>query len=340
MIPPKFPDRLNSQRINNKIQNLKDLKSLVFIRRRVRKLLNKSQSLLFFFQANKNKHIIKHNLNEGIFAIEIYSYMGIGANLVWALEIMAYCDEKGLIPQFKFTNPGAKKKENNFENYFEIRHSLILNRPIRFAKMRKFQDLNLDIKWNYNSILDLELAQKLITKYLIIKKDVQKEVAEFQTKHFKNKKVLGVHYRGTDKKSEAPLLSYDSVERNINFYLTKYPDTDCIFVSSDDKNFITYIENCSITLPVIYNDDTYRSINNLAIHASGQNQYNINRDAIINCLLLSHCDTLMKTASLLSDWSKLFNPELPLIMLSQPFNEYQFFPGKELAKNILYDPII
>lgn len=316
---------------------MKNLKNFLYIKINVRKLLSYTKYQLFLFQIKRNKKIIKNNNKKGIFAVEIYNYMGIGANLIWALEIMAYCDERGLVPLIKFINPSTKKKSDNFGNYFEINHSLNLNKPLRYAKMRQFKDLNLDVDWIYNSVLNLELAEKLITKYLVVKKDVQKEVDEYQYKHFYNKKVLGVHYRGTDKKSEAPLLPYDNIERNIIFFLKKYPDTDCIFVSSDDENFITYIVDSSITRPIIYNQDTFRSKNDLPIHSSGQNLYNINRDAIINCLLLSHCDALMKTASILSDWSKLFNPSIPLILLSEPYNK--FFPANELGKNVMYNSL-
>ena len=151
--------------------------------------------------------------------------------------------------------------------------------------------------------------------------------------------MLGVHYRGTDKVSEAPYVSYDMVEKNIKFYLDKFPNTDAIFTSSDDNNFISYIKNSSIECPIIYRDDSYRSNNNIPIHYTNQNKYDINRDAIINCLILSRCNALMKTASILSAWSILFNPNLPLIMLNEPVDECKWFPEKMLIDNVLYDSI-
>ncbi|MFD1096152.1 hypothetical protein [Salegentibacter chungangensis] len=305
----------------------------------LRKVKKKSRNKLFFFQKIRNNYIIQRNLKKGVFAVEIQSYMGLGANLIWALEIMAFCKERELTPLFKFTSANSKEKEDNFGNYFGIKNSSNLKRPIQFAKMRTFKDLNLNFDWNYNAKLNLELTQELLNKYLIIHKDILSEVDAFCKDHFKGKKVLGVHYRGTDKKSEAPLLSYGDIEKNIQYFLTQYPKTNLLFISSDDENFIKYIEQSSLNLPIVYNDDSVRSSDNTAIHSSGKNLYNINRDALINCLLLSKCDALMKTASILSAWSKLFNPQLPLVFLTEPYKEYQYFPEKELAKDVLFKPI-
>lgn len=318
---------------------IKGNKYYITLQRYYRKIHNKLYKIYFSIQRMKNKKIIKENIKKKIFAVEIYSQMGIGANLVWALEIMAYCNEKGLTPQIKFTHPDSKQKEDYFGNYFEIRIPTISYKKIHFAKMRNFNDLNLNTQWNYNEKLNLDLANKLIKKYLIIKTNILVEVEKFQLENFDRKNVLGVHYRGTDKKSEAKQISYETIERNINLYLTKNPKTNCIFISSDDKNFIDYIENSSVNCPIIYNNDSFRSSNNLPIHTANNNLYEINKDAIINCLLLSKCNTLMKTASILSDWSKLFNPNLQLVILSKPFDNYRFFPGKEFYNSTLFEPI-
>lgn len=55
------------------------------------------------------------------------------------------------------------------------------------------------------------------------------------------------------------------------------------------------------------------------------------RDALVNCLILSRCDALLKTASILSGWSKLFNPQLPVSMMSAPYEEYLWFPERDIV---------
>lgn len=321
------------------IKNIKKQPFYITLRRIYRKTHNKIDKVYFSFQRLKNKKIIKENLKENIFAVDIISQMGIGANLVWALEIMAYCNEMGLTPQIKFTHPDCKTKEDYFGKYFEINSPSLSAKKNNFAKMRSFKDLNLDFQWNYNDKLSLELAARLIKKYLIIKPIIAKEVDAFQYKHFHMKNVLGVHYRGTDKKSEAKQITYGTMERNINLYLSKYPATNCVFISSDDENFINYIENSTVNCPIIYNNDSFRSSNDLAVHRVNNNLSEINKDALINCLLLSKGNALMKTASILSDLSVVFNSNLQVILISKPYENYRFFPGKELYNSNLFEPI-
>lgn len=280
------------------------------------------------------RYIAKFRVKDDVLAVEISSIHGIGAKLVWVLEILAYCEENNLKPRFKFSYPYSNNDENYFDTFFEIKNTANHN---DFIKISSIGELNLGK--NYNDILNIQLAEHLIKKYLIIKEDVVQEVDEFCAKHFGAKQVLGIHYRGTDKSLEAPCVPYDRVERNVNYYLDKFPQTGLVFLSSDDENFIKYIESCSIERPIIYRKDSFRSADNAAIHHFSQNKYDINRDAIINALILSRCDALMKTSSILSAWSKLLNSDLPLIMLNKPFDGCSWFPERDLSDNVLYDPV-
>lgn len=281
-----------------------------------------------------NRHVFRSNIDSGVMAVEIKNTIGIGARLSWVLEILVFCEDNNLLPQFKFTYPGSSK--DYFESFFKIRDRPLQEYDsIKFVKIYTIGDLCLGK--DYDKVLNVKLATYLIDKYLAVQDNVLHEVDEFCNKYFKNKKVLGVHYRGTDKSTEASSVSYDKVGRNIKFYLDKFPATACVFISSDDDNFISYAKSSSIGHLVLSRNDTFRSDNNEPVHWSNQNKYDINRDAIVNCLLLSRCDALLKTASILSAWSVLFNPELPLVMLNKPFDSY--FPERDLMKSVLYDPV-
>ena len=89
----------------------------------------------------------------------------------------------------------------------------------------------------------------------------------------------------------------------------------------------------------MYNNFEGKTIKRTYHTTQTQNKYEINRDAIVNALILSRCDALMKTSSILSAWSKLFNPGLPLIMLNKPFEQCRWFPERDLIDNVLYDPV-
>lgn len=62
-------------------------------------------------------------------------------------------------------------------------------------------------------------------------------------------------------------------------------------------------------------------------------------EALVNCLLLSRCDALIRSASFLSGWSNVFNPALPVIMLNRPFDAALWFPDREVLKRAQTAPM-
>src|SRR5262249_41848754 len=160
----------------------------------------------------------KYNSRNGIFAVEIKSCVGLGARLEWCLEIMAYCHENGLNPQFKFSYPATNNCEDYFGRFFEIRRTVDKGKRPVFIQISSITELNLGK--DYDRILTVDYANSLITKYLVIKDEVICEVERFWSKYFDKQKVLGVHYRGTDKKEESSVLPYNRMMRNINYYLS------------------------------------------------------------------------------------------------------------------------
>ena len=281
--------------------------------------------------------LAKFNSRSGVFAIEIKSSVGLGAKLEWCLEILAYCHEHRLVPQFKFSYPNSGKSEDYFGKFFKLKEIIDENKPVRFTTISSIIELNLGK--DYDRILNIELATYLIHRYLAVKQDVLSEVESFCHQHFANRRVLGVHYRGTDKTKESPSVPYDTVKRNIDHYLKLHPETNCVFISSDDINFIEDMERAPVGRPIIYRNDSLRSRDGNSIHESADtNKYEVNRDAIVNCLLLSRCDALLKTPSILSGWSKLFNPKLPVVVLNQPYE--QWFPERDLVRENVFVPVL
>ena len=298
----------------------------------------KKQLLKIFFRKKRNSFTVKNNIEKGIFPVEIISSMGLFANLTFALYIIKYCEEKNLTPYFKFTLENSSIKGNPFDYFFKIRKSKIETPNLRFAKMKSWNDLNMNIDWTKYQKLNILSAGDIIKEHLIINQKVQDIVNVFFEEKLKNREVLGLHYRATDKQGgEANIITYDYVITQLENYLINYPETELIFVSTDDKHFIKFLETTFFKVPITYYPDSYRSPDKTSIHLSGKNLYNINLDAITNCLLLSKCTRLMKTASILSSWSKLFNPNLPVIILSKPKPKFNFFPEKNVIETSLYE---
>lgn len=107
-----------------------------------------------------------------------------------------------------------------------------------------------------------------------------------------------------------------------------------LFISSDDPAFVDWFAKAADgKLAVVIHPDEERSRNGLAIHydPSG-NKYRKGFEALVNCLLLSRCNALLRTSSFLSAWSSIFRPELPVTLLNEPYANACWFPDNELLK--------
>jgi hypothetical protein len=125
----------------------------------------------------------------------------------------------------------------------------------------------------------------------------------------------------------------------VEHFLENYPSTEFIFISTDDEEFLNYAKSTPFGRPIVYRNDSSRSSNGEPLHYRKTDKREITRDAIVNCLILSRCGHLIKTASILSAWAKIFNPELPIIMLNKPFDGSLWFPENEILDHVLYQPI-
>src|SRR6266511_503208 len=125
--------------------------------------------------------VAKYNSRHGVFAVEIRSSVGLGAKLEWCLEILAYCDDNGLVPQFKFSYPNSGKSEDYFGKFFKLKEIIDENKPVKFTTISSIIELNLGK--DYDTILNIESATYLINKYLAVKQDVLSEVESFCHQH-------------------------------------------------------------------------------------------------------------------------------------------------------------
>lgn len=168
---------------------------------------------------------------------------------------------------------------------------------------------------------DRHKAYALINKYIHIKPNIQKSVKKFVDKNFASDFVIGVHYRGTDKISEAPRESYDVVAKSIASELEALPKgtTYTIFVATDEAAFLEFMLQQFSDAIVYY--ETARSINGQPIHVKPlESRYDAGKGAIIDCLLLSKTNLIIRTSSNLSLWSGYFNPDVRIISLTERYH--------------------
>lgn len=285
----------------------------------------------FNLRLQRNQQVILKNKTKGIFAVEVFSKMGFGANFIWMLEILEYCDSESLKPFVTFRNPSKRIGAKSFSELVKFKHDSKKPFFLHYAVMHSFKDLGLTKTWNYNSAMTLDRANYLVNKYLIIDNGVTEFVLDYFNNHFNGDLIFGVHYRGTDKINEAPAVSYEQVNEILQAEIKKDSKNLRFFIASDDHGFINYITGQLGEEKVLFRTIN-RSKNDKPIHITAKNYREVNREALIDCLILSKCDKLIKTASILSGCSVIFNPDLEVEMLNEPYPNYRFFPEKLFLK--------
>lgn len=203
---------------------------------------------------------------------------------------------------------------NNWWNYYfepiQI-GEMIGAKPKYFTSRQKKQ-----FSVNAGRKMSSQRANFLISKYIKIKPELKKKIDAFYDFHFAGKTVIGVHYRGTDKIKEAPRVNFDSVYFEILSAVDLFKEKNWkLFIATDDQNFLDYINGKWPDKIIATN--SHRSKNEQSIHLTGDNLYQKGEEAVMDCLLLSKCDYLIKTPSNLSDAALQFNPNLPVVRLGE-----------------------
>lgn len=162
-------------------------------------------------------------------------------------------------------------------------------------------------------------CHQLLSKYVRLKPHMESKINNFAQMHFSECYVIGVHYRGTDKVVESPRASYQIMEQHIlNVINTMKPIRYKIFVATDEQAFIDYLK-VAFPVQVCFYEDAIRSSTKEPIHMQKISGYKKGEDAIIDCLLLSRCQILIKTSSNLSLFSTYFNPEMPVVHATERY---------------------
>jgi hypothetical protein len=158
-------------------------------------------------------------------------------------------------------------------------------------------------------------SAEIVNKYIRAKQHIQDKVDQFERENFRGDFVLGVHYRGTDKWTEAVRLPYESVIEKIRECI---PQTEYrIFVATDETAFLETMQEAFPTRVVA--TVAHRATGKKGVHFSKEDHYEIGEEALIDSLLLARCNLLIRTSSSLSLWSTYFNPEMPVILLNSNY---------------------
>lgn len=171
---------------------------------------------------------------------------------------------------------------------------------------------------NPNFITGLPRHQvfQLIQKYVKIQAPIKSRINQFIKDHFIKYRTIGVHFRGTDKVTEVPLVPFDRIAKRVMAEVARFQTDDYkIFIASDEWNFIDYMLNL-FGDKVCYYQDSLRSTNGQPLHIGQANPRKQGEDALVDCFSLACTDLLIRTSSNLSLCASFFNPYIPVIEIN------------------------
>ena len=283
--------------------------------------------------------LAKQYRNKPIFSVEVCATSGLFAILQLVLFILTHCKEKGLLPDISARGGlygDADGRIDWFARCFErtksfgpaIEHRILRKDRLWTARVSNVQQLG--FRRRYEEKLELKEASRLFLEYYRPSSSIRSEVDSLVRKFSVHDFTLGVHYRGTDKAHEAGRVSWNTICDAVKKTLAEEPRITGILVSSDEPQFLDYVRQQGFACPVNVVPSSYLSINGKPVHYSGHDGLQIGREALVASLLLSRCGFLVKTASYLSAWSKIFNPELKVLLISPPGVWPIWFPDRAL----------
>lgn len=237
------------------------------------------------------------------------------ASLVGMLKLYEQGRFAGLKVDFSLTGPYYEPEHgpNWWEYYFEPIHLGEESNTIPFYTFNGPHPIDCAMDTEFGMTRDEVHA--ILSRYVHPKPHILKRVDDFVEKNFQGKDVIGIHYRGTDKWSEAPKASYRAVVKHVTEVIDQQQKNKRkirIFIATDEQPFLDFMKE-RFPNRIIVNDNASRSSTGEPVHKSQKNCYQNGEDALVDCLLLSKCKVLVKTSSNLSLFSTYFNPDIPVV---------------------------
>lgn len=156
---------------------------------------------------------------------------------------------------------------------------------------------------------------------------------------YKLENYLGIHFRGSDKTTDTNMntpITKNDFYTIIDSYINKN-NIIRIFLATDESDILNYFKSKYNNIHFL----SSRDFNTNLFWRNNNNVENNSKEAMIDMLCLSKCDTVLKVSSALSSFSKLINPNLKIFRLNalKMFADIPYFPDAYiplLEKNVDY----
>lgn len=155
----------------------------------------------------------------------------------------------------------------------------------------------------------------IISAHVRIKEPTLQKIEEFYSKYIQHTFTVAIHLRGTDKYTEVAPLSIEYICQRANEYVP------CQFyIATDDERLLEHAQKL-LHGPII-SYPCFRSKSEEGVHTTREYPAHLSRallgeEALIECILLSRCNVMIHTWSMLSMTALLFNPDLAHVHLDR-----------------------
>jgi len=286
--------------------------------------------------------------------IERCNQWGFFSSFLQVLDNLRWCEQNNHHPVIQwgsesqyYSNEGYNGSNNVWEYYFEpiivdidkndiikdnFNTFLLKEIPQNFGH-RNIKTSGLRVKPDWNCIDDYwrNEANRIISKYIKLKPQVQKKINNFYETNLQNNQIkIAVHLRGGRGAKE--LYHNDNVQLEyyknyISKWLTENNISDyVVFVASDSNEAIKFMQHnfknvksydCHRTDSYYINGKSYGDVQEVGWNPPDRQfmpnkRAEIGEEALIESQLLSKCDIMFHHDSLLAIGAANFNPNLEL----------------------------
>jgi len=267
------------------------------------------------FEEKKIKFFGKQNPKKIFYIIRVEPGGGFFSILFSVLINLELCSKKKYIPFIDLENFHTKYNQknmidntfNSWEYYFHKISNYNLNniyksKNVYFSK--KKIDTRKHIKKN-----EFDKYKKIIGKYIKVKDSINKVVKKFEKQKFKNKKVIGLHFRGTDMKttpSHPFPPTYSQISLLLDSLLTK-KKYESIFIITEQASYLEKLRKKYGKKLLYFN--SFRSNQSKIFSYKGRknHRYLLGRDILIETILLSKTDIIISSKTNVSKMALLLS---------------------------------
>ena len=285
-------------------------------------MINKLRKYLYYknhvirLSSFQNNLPSKKNLkkkNKIFFIIKRDRWRGMFSNVHYVILQIIHAKSKNYTPivDMKYFPTIYNEKErlfnthNSWEYYFKNLSKYKLDTIYKNFKYKFSDEKTVDTsKINKNLYKDYK---KILSKF-VLKKQITRELIKFKRNKFKNKKILGVHFRGSDQKTSAlhpfpPTIS--QMIKQSKELMNRFNFDFLFLVTEEEKYYQEFKKNFGSKL-ITYNH--FRSKTDIFKNYPRKNhRYLIGFDTIINMFLLSNTDYLLHSDSNLSAMARHYS---------------------------------